>query len=385
VVTVREIGRYRIESEIGRGGMAVVYLARQLDLDSSVALKELAGLHAADATATSRFLSEARIGRSLNHSNIVTVYEYLEHGGIPYIAMELLRRGSLRPLVGLLSLPQIIGVLDGILAGLAHADERRIVHRDLKPENVMRSDDGGVKIADFGIAKAYDEIATANLTPAGEFVGAPAYVSPEQVLGAAATAASDLYAVGVIAFELFTAAVPFAGGTASALLIRKVNEHPPLLRSRRPDLDRGLADWVDHLLEREPGKRPSNPQKVRESLEDVAERLLGPHWRRDAALPAGVPARDPMEAPTAPPHRFASVRTLRTHARLGPLVANALSRPLNVIVAVVVAIAAALLAPWLVAVAGAAYLALASITFFDEAEAVRIRLRQASSASGKER
>ena len=372
---MREIGRYRIEREIGRGGMAVVYLARQLDLDRSVALKELAGLHAADATATSRFLLEARLAGSLNHSNIVTVYEYFEHDGIPYIAMEFLPRGSLRPLVGLLALAHVIGVLDGILAGLAHADEHRIVHRDLKPENVMRSDDGGVKIADFGIAKAHDEIATANLTPAGEFVGAPAYVSPEQVLGGAATAASDLYAVGVIAFELLTGEVPFAGGAASALLIRKVNERPPLLRSRRPDLDRGLVDWVDHLLEREPGKRPSNPQKVRESLEDVAERVIGPRWRREAALPVGPPPRLPVEAPTAPRHRFASTRTLRTHARIGALVPNALSRPANVFAAVGVAVAAVLLTPWLFPVAAATYLALASITFFDEAEAARIRRR----------
>jgi serine/threonine protein kinase len=373
---VREIGRYCIEREIGRGGMAVVYLARQLDLDRSVALKELAGLHATDATATSRFLREARLAGSLNHSNIVTVYEYFEHGGIPYMAMEFLPRGSLRPLVGLLSLAQVIGVLDGILAGLAHADEHRIVHRDLKPENVMRSDDGGVKIADFGIAKAHDEIATANLTPAGEFVGAPAYVSPEQVLGSAATAASDLYAIGVIAFELLTGEVPFAGsGSPSALLIRKVNERPPLLRSRRPDLDRRLVDLVDHLLERDPGKRPSNPQKVRESLEDVAERVIGPRWRREAALPAGPPVHEPVKGSTAPPHRFASTQTLRTHARIGALVTNALSRPANLAVAAGVAVAAALLTPWLFAVAAAAYLALASITFFDEAEAARIRRR----------
>jgi serine/threonine protein kinase len=357
--------------------MAVVYLARQLDLDRSVALKELAGLHAADATAMSRFLLEARLAGSLNHSNIVTVYEYFEHDGIPYIAMEFLPRGSVRPLVGLLALAHVIGVLDGILAGLAHADEHRIVHRDLKPENVMCADDGSVKIADFGIAKAHDEIAiaTANLTPAGEFVGAPAYVSPEQVLGAAATAASDLYAVGVIAFELLTGEVPFAGGAASALLIRKVNERPPLLRLRRPDLDRGLVDWVDHLLEREPGKRPSDPHKVRELLEDVAERVIGPRWRREAALPVGPPLRYPVEAPTTPRHRFASTRTLRTHARIGALVTNALSRPTNVFAAVGVAVAAALLTPWLFPVAAATYLALASITFFDEAEAARIRRR----------
>src|SRR4051812_28123919 len=190
----RQIGRYRVEREVGRGGMAVVYLAHQLDLDAPVALKELSGLLAASPTATSRFVQEARLTRSLNHWNIVTVYEYFEHDGLPYIAMEFLPRGPLRPLVGVLTPVQILGVLDGILAGLAHAGEHGIVHRDLKPENVMCTGDGGVKIADFGIAKAYDRVAAANLTPAGEFNGSPPYVSPEHVSGKPATPASDLYA-----------------------------------------------------------------------------------------------------------------------------------------------------------------------------------------------
>ena len=376
---MREIGRYRVEREIGRGGMAVVYLARQFDLDRAVALKELAGLHAANATATTRFVREARLAGSLNHPNIVTVYEYFEHGGIPYIAMEFLPRGSLRPLVGALSLPQVIGVLDGILAGLAHADAHRIVHRDLKPENIMRSDDGGVKIADFGIAKAHDEVAIANLTPAGEFVGAPAYVSPEQVLGLPATAASDLYAVGVIAYELLTGDVPFAGASAaSAFLIRKVNERPPALRSRRPELDRGLAECVDRLLEREPGSRPSI-QEVRDSLEDVSERVIGTRWRREAVLPAGRPVLDPVPLPTTPPHRFASTRTLRSHAPTRALVANALSRPVNIAIAAGVSVAAAFLTSWLFAVAAAVYVSLAAITFFDEAESTRAGLKSGAS------
>ena len=352
--------------------MAVVYLARQRDLDSPVALKELAGLLAADVTATSRFVREARLTRSLNHRNIVTVYEYFEHGGLPYIAMEYLPRGPLRPLVGALSLAQVIGVLDGILAALAHADEHRIVHRDLKPENVMRSDDGGVKIADFGIAKAHDEIATANLTPTGEFVGAPAYVSPEQVLGSEATAASDLYAVGVMAFELLTGEVPFAEtGSASAMLIRKVNERPPSIRSRRPELDRDLTDWVDRLLKRDPTKRPSSPREVGESLEDIAERLIGPRWRRDGLLPAGQPHPEPAPVPV-PPHRFATPKALRTHASTKAMTANALSRPVNVAVAAAIAITAAFFTPWLLAYAVLIYLVLAAITFFDEAEAARL-------------
>ena len=371
-----EIGRYRIEREIGRGGMAVVYLARQLDLDRPVALKKLAGLHASDPTVITRFIREARLAGSLNHPNIVTVHEYFEHAGHPYIVMEFLPRGPLRALVGALTIQQVVGVLDGVLAGLAHADEQRIVHRDLKPENVMRTNDGGVKIADFGIAKAYDELAAANLTPPGEFIGAPAYVSPEQALGSSATAASDLYSVGVLAFELVTGAVPFVGAaSASALLIRKVNERPPTLRSQRPDIDKGLANWVDNLLERDPNRRPTSPRAAREALEDAADGAIGVGWRRSAPLPAASADPTPQPPQPARPRRFARARTLRSHAPYRRLSANALTNRTNVLVGGAIAIAAALLTPLLFAVAAAAYLAMAATTFFDESEAARVARR----------
>jgi serine/threonine protein kinase len=369
---VREIGRYRVEREIGRGGMAMVHLAHQADLERAVALKELAGLWATDPTATARFLREARLAGSLNHPNIVTVYEYFEYGGVPYIAMEFLPRGPLRPLVGMLTDRQVVGVLVAVLAGLGHADEHGIVHRDLKPENVMRTEGGTVKIADFGIATAYDELANANLTPLDEFVGAPGYVSPEQVLGQRATAASDLYSVGVIAFELFTGAVPFAGaGAGGALLISKVNERAPSLSSLRPDLDKRLAEWVDRLLERDPGRRPGNPAAARDALEDAAERAFGSRWIPDAVLPPGQPEpKAPL--PAAAPHRFVSMRTLRTLAPSRRLLANALTRPLNLLVAAVVTLAGVLLEPWLFLVAAASYLVLVLISYFDGAEAYRV-------------
>jgi serine/threonine protein kinase len=343
--------------------MAIVHLARQADLERAVALKELAGLSATDPTATLRFLREARLGGSLNHPNIVTVHEYFEHGGVPFIAMEFLPRGSLRPLVGTLTDPQALAVLDGILGGLAHAHEHEIIHRDLKPENVMRDERGSVKIADFGIATAYDELANANLTPLGEFVGAPGYVSPEQVLGKPATRVSDLYSVGVIAFELFTGAVPFAEtGGGSALLVSKVNQRAPPLSSLRPDLDKRLASWVDRLLEREPTRRPDSAAVASESLEDVAESALGARWRREAPLPEGRPAPVTRE-PT---------QTLRTLAVSRRLLGNALTRPVNMLVPGLLIVAGIVLARWLFVVAAASYIALVLITYFDDTEAHRV-------------
>src|SRR5919112_1690198 len=151
---MKTVGRYEILREVGRGGMAMVYLARQTDLDRFVALKELGAFHASDPSFAQRFLRESRVAGSLSHPNIVTVHDYFDHDGTPYIAMEYVERGSLRPYVGAMSLAQIGGVLEGLLAGLAAAEGHGIVHRDLKPENLMVTADGRVKIADFGIAKA---------------------------------------------------------------------------------------------------------------------------------------------------------------------------------------------------------------------------------------
>jgi serine/threonine protein kinase len=151
---MKTVGRYEILRELGRGGMALVYLARQNDLDRFVALKELGAFHASDASFAQRFIRESRVAGSLSHPNIVTVHDYFEHDGTPYIAMEYVERGSLRPYIGKTDLPQVAGILEGLLAGLAAAEQQGIVHRDLKPENLMVTSDGRVKIADFGCRPA---------------------------------------------------------------------------------------------------------------------------------------------------------------------------------------------------------------------------------------
>src|SRR5215207_8565649 len=214
--------------------MAMVYLARQTDLDRFVALKELAAFHASDAAFAQRFLRESRVAGSLSHPNIVTVHDYFEHDGRPYIAMEYVERGSLRPFVGHLTLAQIGGVLEGLLAGLALAGQNGIVHRDLKPENLMVTADGRVKIADFGIAKATGQIPTgAFVTATGTTVGTPVYMAPEQAMGHEVGPWSDLYSVGCMAVRAVrrTAAVPRLRGA----------DGDPAAASQRADPRRQLA------------------------------------------------------------------------------------------------------------------------------------------------
>src|SRR4051812_35063350 len=251
---MKTVGRYEILRAIGRGGMAIVYLARQTDLDRSVALKELGAFHASDPSFAQRFLRESRVAGSLSHPNIVTVHDYFEHDGTPYIAMEYIERGSLRPYVGHMTLAQIGGVLEGLLAGLAHAEQHAIVHRDLKPENLMVTAEGRVKIADFGIAKATNQMQTgAFLTATGTTVGTPTYMAPEQAMAQDIGPWTDLYSVGCMAFEMFTGDVPFHDSDAPmAILLRHVNEEIPPINTVDTSIDDGISGWVQKLLVKDP-------------------------------------------------------------------------------------------------------------------------------------
>ena len=281
----RTVGRYEILREIGRGGMAIVYAAHQPDLDRQVALKELSSFHANSTEFAHRFLRESRLAGSLNHPNIVTVHEYFEHGGTPYIAMELVPRGSLRPYVKRLSLAQVGGVLEGILAALAHAETAGIVHRDLKPENVMVTADGRVKIADFGIARATARAGTQYFTATGMTVGTPTYMAPEQAMAGEIGPWTDLYSVGVLTYELILGRPPFSDSdTPVAILMRHVNEPIPSPVEVEPSVDLGFSQWIDSLLVKDPRGRVRHAVAAWESLEEIIVRLLGPLWRRDARL-----------------------------------------------------------------------------------------------------
>ncbi|HEY6889432.1 MAG TPA: serine/threonine-protein kinase, partial [Solirubrobacter sp.] len=301
--TPEQVGPYRIVEQIGRGGMAVVYLARQPVLARSVALKELAPFLAGDPSLAQRFIREARVAGSLNHPNVVTVIDFLEQDGVPYIAMEYLERGSLRPFVGRMSLAQVAGVLEGLLAALSHAETMNIVHRDVKPENLLVTAEGGVKIADFGIAKALQKVATEEmLTPAGATVGTPAYMAPEQAMAEAVGPWTDLYQTGVVAFELLTGDVPYRSeGAAIAVLMKHLTDPVPPLPA---GTDPALEAWVRRMLAKDPADRPRSARVAWTELEDIIVEIEGPKWRREARLGEHEPT---VEHPTPlTPARFSS-------------------------------------------------------------------------------
>jgi serine/threonine protein kinase len=305
MIPVKTIGRYELLDPIGHGGMAVVYLARQTDLDRQVALKELRILQSPDDPALAeRFLREARTAGSLSHPNIVTVHEYFKHEGTPYIAMEYMQRGSLRPRVGRMTIAQVAGVLEGILAALDHAEKHRIVHRDLKPENLLVTDQGQIKVADFGIAKARTMNTSVLLTAAGTTVGTPTYMAPEQAMAQDLGPYTDLYSVGVMAYEFFVGHVPFDDTeTPVAIILRHINEQIPSAHTVNPALDRALSDWIDRLLVKDPAQRTQTAEQAWEELEEVVLRLLGSRWRRDARLVTArplTPARFTSTDPRTP-------------------------------------------------------------------------------------
>ncbi len=298
---------YDVIRELGRGGMAIVHLARQRDLGRLAALKELAGLNADDPSFAERFLRESRVAGSLNHESIVTVYEYFDDGGTPFIAMELMEGGSLRPLIGELSLPQTARVLEDLLAAIAFAGKAGIVHRDLKPENALITKGGRVKVADFGIAKAALS-GQKGLTSEGMTVGTPEYMSPEQAMAKDVSTTSDLYSIGCMTYEMLTGRLPFTEGSQAALLMKQVTEPVPDVREVDPLIPESVALWVTRMTEKDPEDRFPDAAAAWEAFEEALLEHVGPLWRRDATLTPGseievddIPPQ--TDTPLRPPSR----------------------------------------------------------------------------------
>ena len=321
-----------------------MYLARQAALDREVALKRLD--FDRDPLLAQRFVREAHLAAALDHPNVVTVIDFFEHEGVPYIAMEYVAGGSLRPFVGRLALPQVFRVLEGVLMGLGHAEERGVAHRDLKPENILLTPRGGIKIADFGIARAYTAV-TARLTSTGTAVGTPAYMAPEQAQSQPLGPYTDVYAAGVIAYELLAGRPPFEGSTPVAVLYQHVHDPPPPLADVAPDVPPQVREWVGWLLAKSPSSRPASAAEAWEALEEIAVDSLGPYWRRAGQITAPPPqpapdgdARVPAAATTADSPPPAPTVVDRVHQQAAP---DGISRR-RIVAAIAVTVTAGVLA-----------------------------------------
>ncbi|HWM44147.1 MAG TPA: serine/threonine-protein kinase, partial [Burkholderiales bacterium] len=213
------VGKYELRHQIGRGAMGVVYEAFDTVIERAVALKMLrTDMYAPEqlADVRARFKREAHSAGRLSHPNIVTIFDYGEHDGVPYIAMDLMTGEELSRSLeagARMALPQVVRVTEQLLAALAYAHEGGVVHRDLKPSNVFVLRDGTIKVVDFGLAR----IESSQLTETGAVLGTPAYMSPEQFLGLPVDARSDLFSVGVILYQMLTGDRPFTGSPTTIM------------------------------------------------------------------------------------------------------------------------------------------------------------------------
>jgi eukaryotic-like serine/threonine-protein kinase len=264
-------GRYRIEKKIGQGGMGAVFKATDLELEEVIAMKVFTN-PADDGQLLERFKRELLLSRQLNHNNIVRLYDIGAHAGMRFITMELLSGRELRSyMTGPMPIGQAIEFLLQACAGLQAAHDKGIIHRDVKPENFFITEHGVLKVMDFGIAKRQT---TKGLTVAGMIAGTPEYISPEQINDfGSVSAATDLYALGIIAYELFTGTVPFTAEELMNLLMMHLTEPPTPLRSRNPEVPEHVEAIVLKLLEKKPADRYASCNALARALIGARDRL----------------------------------------------------------------------------------------------------------------
>jgi serine/threonine-protein kinase len=295
------IGKYRVEERIGRGGMGTVYRATDETLQREVALKVL-NAELNDPEIARRFRAEAVTVARLSHPGIATIYELFQHDGQWLMVMEFVRGETLERLVsrqGPLSVQRAAELCMQALAALMHAHGMGVVHRDLKPANLMINETGVVKVMDFGIARVSG---SEHLTNAGFMMGTPAYMAPEQVMGAEVDARADLYAMGVVLYRLATAKLPFKGDTAFAMAQSQVNDPPTPVMLARPD----LPPWMEPVMARALAKQPNaRYQSAVEFHEALARSIAGMplQFIDDGSAPTelmATPTRTPIGIPTLP-------------------------------------------------------------------------------------
>lgn len=294
-------GRYLVESQIARGGMATVYLARDVRLERAVAIKIAHPELARDQEFVDRFIGEARAVARLSSPNVVAVFDQGSTGDLHYIAMEYVPGPTLRELLtarGRLSPREALDIIERVLAGLAVAHDAGIIHRDVKPENVLLGNGTSVKVADFGLARAASGI---RHTRSGLLIGTAAYLAPEQVASNESDQRTDVYAAGVMLFEMLTGRQPHTGDTPLAVAYKHVNSIVPAPSSVHPDLPPALDTLVALATSRDPDLRPADARHYLHAISEVRRGMPLPATRQDAQpaaaaghAAAGVTAAGPM-------------------------------------------------------------------------------------------
>ncbi|MGY1619807.1 Stk1 family PASTA domain-containing Ser/Thr kinase [Geodermatophilus sp. SYSU D00691] len=275
VVGVVLEGRYRLEERVARGGMSTVYSATDLRLHRTVAVKIMADHLVHDPTFVDRFIREARAAAMLSHTNVVSVSDQGSDRGMVYLVMELVRGRTLRDLLqarGRLTVAEAFAVLEPVLAGLTAAHRAGIVHRDIKPENVLIGVDGVVKVADFGLARAVAGTGQTSAT-GGVLIGTVAYLSPEQLERGKADARSDVYAAGVVLYEMLTGHPPYGGDTPLAVAYQHVHHDMPVPSEEVPGIAWQVDDLVARVTRRDPAARPLDAGAFLAELADLRDDL----------------------------------------------------------------------------------------------------------------
>lgn len=305
-------GRYLVESEIASGGTSTVYRGVDVRLDRPVAIKVMDSRYAGDDQFLTRFQREARAVARLKDPGLVAVYDQGLDARHPFLVMELIEGGTLRELLaerGPMPPHAVAAVLRPVLGGLAAAHRAGLVHRDVKPENVLISDDGEVKIADFGLVRA---VAAAGITSTSVILGTAAYLSPEQVRDGQASPRSDVYATGILTYELLTGRTPFTGDSALSIAYRRLDTEVPPPGAAIDGVPAQFDEFVRRATARDPAGRYADAAEMRAELDAIAEELALPGFRvpaprnsaqhRSAALhPSRMSQRRATAAQPGPP------------------------------------------------------------------------------------
>jgi eukaryotic-like serine/threonine-protein kinase len=270
-------GRYEIVELVGSGGMSSVYKAHDRLLERNVALKVLHPHYGDDEEYVERFRREARSVAQMSHPNIVTVIDRGEDNGQQYIVFEYVDGENLKELIertGPLPARRAVELALEIAEALAFAHEHGLVHRDVKPQNVLLTPDGEAKVTDFGIARSLD--VEHGVTQTGTVLGTSNYISPEQASGKPVTPATDVYSLGVVMYELLTAEVPFPGENFVAVAMKHINDPPPDLREKRPDVPLRLIAAIERALEKDPSRRFSSMDQLAWELKQCLAEMGSP-------------------------------------------------------------------------------------------------------------